>query len=58
MEYIKKDDIMEKFTALRDARKAKMNCNRQSAIEYQVFNYVVKILESMKTENIETDNNV
>ena len=49
MKYIKKQDIVAILTKLRDAREKKRNCSKQSATEYSIYDYVLKIVDTLET---------
>lgn len=49
MKYIKKEEIVTLLTRLRDAREAKRNCSKQSATEYAIYDYVLKVIDTLPT---------
>ena len=49
MKYIKKEEIVTLLTRLRDAREAKRNCSKQSATEYAIYDYVLKVIDTLET---------
>lgn len=49
MKYIKKEEIVTLLTRLRDAREAKRNCSKQSATEYAIYDYVLKVVDTLPT---------
>lgn len=49
MTYIKKDDVINAFQKLKDAREKRKNCNKQVATEYAIFDYVIKVVETLET---------
>lgn len=52
MEYIKKQDIVELLERFKAAREKKKNCSKQSATEYAIFDYVLKLVETLDTKNL------
>lgn len=52
MEYIKKQDIVELLERFKAARESKKNCSKQSATEYAIFDYVLKLVETLDTKNL------
>lgn len=53
MEYIKKKDIVDTLEKFKETRKNKMNCSKQSATEYAMFDYILRIIDTLETKNIE-----
>ena len=49
MKYIRKEEIVTLLTRLRDAREAKRNCSKQSATEYAIYDYVLKVVDTLET---------
>lgn len=49
MKYVKKDDIMNALLNLKQAREKKKNCSKQSAMEYAIFDYVIKVVDTLET---------
>ena len=49
MEYLSKKEVIETLDKFRKAREAKRNCSKQSATEYAIFDYVIKIIDTLKT---------
>jgi len=49
MEYISKKDLVDVLEKFKKAREAKKNCSKQSATEYAMFDYVLKIIDTLKT---------
>ena len=49
MKYIKKEEIVTVLTRLKDAREAKRNCSKQSATEYAIYDYVLKVIDTLET---------
>lgn len=49
MKYIKKEDVITLLTKLRDAREQKRNCSKQSATEYAIYDYVLKVVDTIPT---------
>lgn len=49
MTYIKKQDIIDTLEKFKKARESKRNCNKQSAIEYLMFDYVINIINTLPT---------
>lgn len=49
MKYILKQDLVNVLTKLRDAREKKRNCSKQSATEYSIYDYVLKIVDTLET---------
>ena len=52
MEYIKKQDLLKIFQALADSRAGK-NCSRTKMVEYQIYQYVLNIINTIKTYEYE-----
>lgn len=53
MEYISKKVLMETLEKFKKAREAKRNCSKNSAMEYAVFEYVIKVVDTIPTVKIE-----
>lgn len=52
MKYIKKDDLVKVLEGLVKSREGK-NCSRQVIIEYQIYKYVLNIVNTLKTYEYE-----
>lgn len=50
MEYIRKSDIVKVLTAFKDAREGKKNCSKQTAMEYAIYDYVLKIVDTLEVK--------
>mgnify|MGYP006873026361 CR=1 FL=1 len=55
MKYIKKEDLMKTLQSFKDAREQKKNCNKTTAVEYAIFDYIIRIVDTLPTEDFETD---
>lgn len=55
MKYIKKEDLLTTLEKFKQARESKKNCNKTTATEYAIFDYVIKIVDTMPTKDFETD---
>ena len=49
MEYISKKVLMETLEKFKKAREAKKNCSKNTAMEYAVFDYVIKVVDTIET---------
>lgn len=49
MEYIKKQDLVEMLEKFKAAREKKRNCSKQSATEYAIFDYILKLVDTLET---------
>lgn len=49
MEYLKKEDVVNALVRLKDAREQKKNCSKQTATEYAIFGYILKVIDTLKT---------
>ena len=52
MEYIKKEDLVNLLEKFKKARESKRNCSKQSATEYAIFDYVLKLVDTLQTHEL------
>ena len=52
MEYIKKEDLVNLLEKFKKARESKRNCSKQSASEYAIFDYVLKLVETLEVHEL------
>lgn len=55
MQYIKKTDIIETLEKFKKARENKRNCSKQSATEYAMFDYILKIIDTLPVHETDQD---
>lgn len=53
MTYIKKQDIIDTLERFKKARESKKNCSAKSATEYAMFDYVLRIIETLPTHEVD-----
>lgn len=52
MEYIKKEDLVNLLEKFKKARESKRNCSKQSATEYAIFDYVLKLVDTLEVHKL------
>ena len=52
MEYIKKEDLVNLLGKFKDSRESKRNCSKQSATEYAIFDYVLKLVDTLEVHKL------
>lgn len=55
MKYIKKQDIIDTIEKFKAVREKKKNCSNTTAVEYAMFNYFLKIIDTLDTIEVEGD---
>lgn len=53
MEYIEKAKLMETLEKFKQAREAKKNCSKNTAMEYSIFEYIIKVVDTIPTVKVE-----